>query len=72
MAEPRHASVKREKCDIEGCAAEGIRSISGKKVEKAGMAISSDPDKSAHLCREHYREYKRKSKSDRTYDRLGW
>lgn len=72
MAEPRHATGKKEKCDIEGCAAEGVRSISGKKVEKAGMALSSDPEKSAHLCREHYREYKKKSKSDRTYDRLGW
>lgn len=72
MAEPRHASQKKEKCDIEGCGAESARSIAGKKVEKAGMKLSSDPDKNARLCREHYREFKKKTKSDRTLDRLGW
>jgi len=72
MPEPRHASQKTEKCDIEGCSAESARSIAGKKVEKAGMTLSSDPDKNAHLCREHYREFKKKTKSDRTMDRLGW
>lgn len=72
MAEPKHASEKKERCDVEGCSAEGVRSISGKKVEKAGMKISTDPDRNAHLCKDHYREFKRKSKSDRTYDRLGW
>ena len=72
MAEPKHSSEKKERCDIEGCTAEGVRSISGKKIENAGMSLSSDPDKSAHLCKEHYREFKKKTKTDRTLDRLGW
>lgn len=72
MAEPKHPSVKKGRCDIEGCSAESVRSISGKKVEKAGMNLSADPDKNAHLCREHYKEFKKKTKSDRTLDRLGW
>ncbi len=72
MAEPRHSSGKKEKCDIEGCSSEGERSIAGKKVEKAGLTLSSDPDKNAHLCREHYREFKKRSKKDRTIERLGW
>ncbi len=72
MVEPRHASEKKDRCDVEGCSAEGARSVPGKKVEKAGMKISTDPDKNAHLCKEHYREFKKKTKSDRTYDRLGW
>lgn len=72
MAEPKHAFTKKEKCDIEGCAAEGVRSIAGKKVEKAGMNLTTDPDKNAHLCKDHYREFKKKTKSDRTFDRLGW
>lgn len=72
MVEPRHAVEQTRKCDIEGCKADAVRSISGKKVEKAGMSLSGDPSKSAHLCQEHYKEFKKKTKKDRTYERLGW
>lgn len=72
MPETRHAEDKVHGCDIEGCKLQAERSISGKKVEKAGLTLSSDPEKSAHLCRDHYREYKKRSKKDRTLDRLGW
>ena len=72
MPEPRHAVEKAQKCDITGCKADAERSISGNKVEKAGMTLSSDPSKSAHLCHAHYKEFKKKTKKDRTYDRLGW
>jgi len=72
MVEPKHAVEKAQKCDIEGCTAEAERSISGKKVEKSGMKLSVDPAKNAHLCKEHYKEFKKKTRQDRTYDRLGW
>jgi len=72
MPEPKHAVEQARKCDIQGCKADAERSISGRKVEKAGMSLSSDPEKSAHLCHEHYREFKKKTKKDRTYERLGW
>lgn len=72
MPEPKHAVDKVQMCDIEGCKSEAERSISGKKVVKAGMSIRSDPDKSAHLCHAHYKEFKKRTKKDRTYERLGW
>ena len=72
MPEPRHAVDKVHGCDVEGCKAEAERSVSGKKVENAGLSLSSDPEKTAHLCRDHYREYKKRSKKDRTLERLGW
>ena len=72
MPEPRHAADKLHKCDIEGCKSDAERSISGKKIEKAGLSLSSDPEKSAHICHEHYKEYKKRSKTDRTLERLGW
>lgn len=71
MPEPRHAVDKVQMCDIEGCKAEAVRSISGKKVENAGMSVA-DPSKSVHLCQAHYRELKKKTKKDRTLERLGW
>jgi hypothetical protein len=48
------------------------RAVSGKKVEKAGMSVSTDPSKTAHLCKDHYREFKKKTKKDRMLDRLDW
>jgi len=72
MPEPRHAVESVKKCDVEGCGAEAERSVAGKKAEKAGLSISSDPSKNAHLCRAHYREFKKKTKKDRTLERLGW
>ena len=72
MPEPRRAAEKAHKCDIEGCKEEAERSISRKKLEKAGMGLSGEIGSSAHLCRTHYREFKKKTKDDRTYERLGW
>lgn len=72
MPEPRRAPEKAKGCDIEGCGAEAARSIPGKKVDKAGLSLSSDLDKNAHLCREHYKEYKKRTKKDRTIERLHW
>jgi len=72
MVEPKHAVEHVRKCDIQGCKADAERSISGKKIEKAGMSLSVDASKSAHLCHEHYKEFKKKTKTDRTYERLGW
>lgn len=72
MPEPRHAVEKVETCDIAGCKAQAERSVIGKKVENAGLKLSSDPAKNAHLCKEHYKEFKKKTQKDRTYERLGW
>ena len=71
MVDPKHAVSKAATCDIEGCDAESSRSISGKKVEKAGFEITVDPSKNAHLCKEHYKQFKKKTKTDREYERLG-
>ncbi len=71
MPEPRHAVDKVQMCEIEGCKSEAVRSISGKQVDKAGMSVA-DPSKSVHLCQAHYREFKKKTKKDRTLERLGW
>jgi len=60
------------KCSVEGCKADAERSISAKNVEKSGLSISLEDQRSAHLCKEHYREFKKKTKKDRTLERLGW
>lgn len=71
MPEPRHAVKEIHKCDVEGCTADAERSISAKKVEAAGLEIAN-PSQSVHLCKEHYKKYKKATKKDRTIERLGW
>lgn len=72
MVEPRHSTGKVRSCDIVGCDKTAERAVSGKKVDKAGLRLSSNPDKNAHLCKDHYREFKKKTKKDRVIERLDW
>jgi hypothetical protein len=58
---------KGEKCSVSGCGMEAERSISAEKVKAAGLKI--DSDKRAYLCKEHYKEYKKKSKKDKQIDK---
>jgi uncharacterized protein YlaI len=56
---------KGAKCSI--CGMEAIRSISSDKVKAAGLKVGDD--KRAYLCKEHYKEYKKKTKKDKTLDK---
>ncbi|MCJ7606650.1 MAG: hypothetical protein MUO94_02230 [Thermoplasmata archaeon] len=72
MPASEHSAKQKGQCDIVGCSAEGERSVSGKKIEKAGMQLSKDPSRSARICKVHYKEFKKKTKTDRTLERLDW
>jgi hypothetical protein len=56
---------KGVKCSV--CGKEAIRSISADKVKAAGL--NGGNEKHAYLCKEHYKEYKKKTKKDRTLDK---
>ena len=58
---------KGAKCSVSGCGKEAVRSISADKVKLAGLRV--DNEKRAYLCREHYREYKKKTKKDKQLER---
>ena len=73
MANVRHAAESEPKGgEVQGCSEPSERSISSKKVEKAGLEISDGVGKRAHLCKKHYRELKKKTKKDRELESLGW
>ena len=59
---------KGVKCSVSGCGKEAARSISNDKVKSAGLKVSGT-EKRAYLCREHYKEYKKKTKKDKTLDK---
>jgi len=59
---------KGVKCNVSGCGNEAARSISVDKVKAAGLSVSSKENR-AYICKEHYKEYKKKSKKDKTLDK---
>jgi hypothetical protein len=59
---------KGAKCNVEGCDQDGARSLNTAKVENAGLRVNSKGKKTA-LCKDHYKEWKKESKDDRSLER---
>jgi hypothetical protein len=59
---------KGEKCSVSGCNREAVRSLSADKVKAAGLSVGSN-DSRAYICKEHYKEYKKKTKKDKILDK---
>lgn len=59
---------KGSKCNVDGCDSSAARSLNTKKVEDAGLRLNSSGKKSG-LCKEHYKEWKKATKDDRSLER---
>ena len=59
---------KGVKCSISSCGREAVRSLSAEKVRSAGLNVSSS-ERRAYLCKEHYKEYKKKTKKDKQLEK---
>jgi hypothetical protein len=59
---------KGVKCSVSGCGRDAVRSISTGRVKSAGLKVDSG-EKRAYLCREHYKEFKKKTKRDKTIEK---
>jgi len=59
---------KGAKCYVDGCNNDGVRSLNTKKVESAGLNVSSASKKSV-LCKTHYKEWKKETKDERDLER---
>lgn len=55
--------AKGVKCSIAGCGKDAIRSLATEKVKAAGLNVSGA--RKSYLCKDHYKEYKKKSKKDK-------
>ncbi|MDE1822217.1 MAG: hypothetical protein KGJ23_12235 [Euryarchaeota archaeon] len=66
-----HAPAAAPKCSVPECSAESVRSIALAEAKKAFEKLP-DGERRAHLCREHYRAWKKATKKDRDLQRLGW
>jgi thymidine kinase len=55
-------------CSVSGCSKEAARSISTEKAQSAGLKVGSG-EKRVYLCKEHYKELKKKTKKDKTLEK---
>jgi hypothetical protein len=59
---------KGEKCNVSGCSREAARSLSVDKVKAAGLSVGTSESR-AFICKEHYKEFKKKTKKDKILDK---
>jgi hypothetical protein len=69
---PRGA--KGDTCAVVDCNEKGVKSLSTKKVKSAvpNFTLKSGSGKRVHLCKKHYKEFKKKTKKERDLERLAW
>jgi hypothetical protein len=60
---------KGVKCSVSGCSKEAIRSLSTGKVRSAGLNVGTS-ERRSYLCKEHYKEYKKKTKKEKMFEKL--
>ena len=58
---------KGEQCSVTNCKKDAVRSIAAAKVIAAGLKV--DIERRAYLCKDHYKEYKKATKKDRTLEK---
>jgi len=63
-------STDAKTCDIVGCEKESERSISLKQVAKSSLKLKDQNARSAHICKDHYKDYKKETKTSRDLDKI--
>lgn len=62
---------EKKECEVKGCSSEAARSVSAKKVAKSDLSVEAERG-NIHLCKDHYKQFKKSTKEDRKLERLGW
>ncbi len=63
----------KDKCGVTGCNEESKRAVSYKKVKSSLPNLKFDnPLKRIQLCKKHYKEFKKATKTERDLERLTW
>ncbi len=70
MAERRSPAAKMGNCEILSCTKPAERSVSAESAKGAGLEYAEGL-KRVHLCKEHYRQFKKQTKKDRVLESLG-
>ena len=67
------ADDDEKQCEVSGCNLPIKRAVSQKKFENVMPDLKFDKKgKRIHLCKDHYKEFKKVTKKERTIDHLTW
>ena len=69
MVSAKH-STDAKVCDVVGCDKESERSISLKQIAASPLKLKDQNVRSAHICKDHYKEYKKATKTSRDLDKI--
>ena len=69
MALAKHGSTE-DICDVAGCSNPAERSFNIKQVAKSNLSLKSSDLRQVHLCKEHYKEFKKQTKTSRELDQV--
>ncbi len=64
MSLAKHNTVAA-KCDVAGCENDAERSFNIKQVSRSKLTLKSNDLRSVHLCKDHYKQFKKETKTDR-------
>ncbi len=65
--------AQEDVCGVQGCGKRAVRSLPTSKVKEVLPEFHLVAEtRRTHLCRDHYRSYRKKTKTDRELERLGW
>lgn len=57
-------------CSVPGCKELSFKTVPGSLAHKAFQSIEAKGK--VHLCKSHYKDYKKATKKDRELERLSW
>jgi len=64
---------KADVCAVTGCGQPAVRSLSANKVKQVLPDLKLDEvGRRAHLCRQHYKAFRKKTKEERELERASW
>jgi hypothetical protein len=65
-----YITMSEKKCDVKGCEEESYQTV---PAELANKVFTFDAKATkVHLCREHYKKYKKETKKEREARRADW
>jgi hypothetical protein len=59
---------KGVKCSVSGCGEDAVRSVPAEEAAHAGLKVTAITGR-CYLCKNHYKEMKKKTKKDRQVER---
>ncbi|MCD6382946.1 MAG: hypothetical protein J7L88_00615 [Thermoplasmata archaeon] len=62
---------EEKRCDFPGCKNIAERSLPRKKAEEVLGSLEGS-GRRVHLCKEHYKKYRKATKKERELERMGW